>query len=156
MLVEKKHSPYAMKEQTVSTDITRIRDKAQQYPKLVFTSLYHHVTDIDNLRECYKLLDGNKSTGIDRVSKIEYGKNLKENLQDLSNRLKRMGYRPQPKRRVYIPKPGSDKLRPLGNHTCRMNGELMLHVLITAKILPVWVLNPSLDNRFIGFIVCMF
>lgn len=114
MLVEKKHSPYTMKEQTVSTDITRIIDKAQQYPKLVFTSLYHHVTDIDNLRECYKLLDGNKSTGIDRVSKIEYGKNLDANLQDLTNRLKRMGYRPQPKRRVYIPKPGSDKGRPLG------------------------------------------
>jgi RNA-directed DNA polymerase len=114
MLVEKKHRPYTRKERTVSTDITRIRDKAQQDPKLVFTSLYHHITDRDNLRECYKFLDGSKSTGIDRVSKREYGKNLEENLQDLSNRLKRMGYCPQPKRRVYIPKPGSDKRRPLG------------------------------------------
>lgn len=98
----------------MSTDLTRIGDKAQQYPKLVFTSLYHHVTDIDNLRECYKLLDGNKATGIDYVSKVEYGKNLESNLRELSSRLKRMGYRPQPKKRVYIPKPGSDKGRPLG------------------------------------------
>jgi len=98
----------------VSTDLTRIRDKAQQQTKLVFTSLYHHVVDVDNLRECYKLLDGNKATGIDYVSKTEYAKNLERNLQELSSRLKRMGYRPQPKKRVYIPKPGSDKGRPLG------------------------------------------
>ena len=98
----------------MSTDLTRIGDKAQQYPKLVFTSLYHHVTDIDNLRECYKLLNGNKATGIDHVSKVEYGKNLESNLRELSSRLKRMGYRTQPKKRVYIPKPGSEKGRPLG------------------------------------------
>ena len=98
----------------MSTDLTRIRDKAQQQTKLVFISLYHHVTDVDNLRECYKLLDGNKATGIDYVSKTEYAKNLERNLQELSSRLKRMGYRPQPKKRVYIPKPGSDKGRPLG------------------------------------------
>src|ERR671936_1209418 len=35
-------------------------------------------------------------------------------LHDLSARLKRMGYRPQPKRRIYIPKPGSETERPLG------------------------------------------
>jgi len=98
----------------VSTDLTRIRNKAQRYPKLIFTSLYHHVTDIDNLRECYKLLSGNRATGIDHISKVEYGKNLESNLRELSSRLKRMGYRPQPKKRVFIPKPGSDKGRPLG------------------------------------------
>lgn len=103
-----------MKEQAVSTDLTRIGDKAQQYPDLIFTSLYHHVTDIDNLRTCYQSLNGNKSTGIDQVSKREYGRNLEENLQDLSVRLRRMGYRPQPKKRVYIPKLGSGNSRPLG------------------------------------------
>jgi len=103
-----------MKEHAVSTDLTRIGNKAQQYPDLIFTSLYHHVTDIDNLRACYNLLKGNKSTGIDHISKAEYGTNLEENLHDLSVRLKRMGYRPQPKKRVYISKPGSEKGRPLG------------------------------------------
>lgn len=52
--------------------------------------------------------------GIDGVSKEQYGTNLEEKLQDLSERLRRMGYRPQPKRRSYIPKPGSEKGRPLG------------------------------------------
>jgi len=55
-----------------------------------------------------------KATGVDGVNKEEYGKNLEENLQGLSERLKRMGYHPSPSRRSYIPKPGSEKGRPLG------------------------------------------
>ena len=81
---------------------------------MVFTSLYHHIGDVDNLRACYDALDANKATGVDGVTKGEYGKNLEENLRDVSGRLKRMGYRPGPKRRSYIPKPGSEKGRPLG------------------------------------------
>jgi len=80
----------------------------------VFTSLYHHVTDVDNLRACYEALPGDRAAGVDGVSKEQYGENLEGNLQALSDRLKRMGYRPQPKRRSYIPKPGSEKGRPLG------------------------------------------
>ncbi len=98
----------------MSTDLTRIGERARRQPDLVFTSLYHHVTDLDNLRVCYRLLDGNKAVGVDGVTKEQYGENLEENLQALSDRLKRMGYRPQPRRRSYIPKPGSEKGRPLG------------------------------------------
>jgi len=98
----------------VSTNLTRIGDKAKECPELVFTSVYHHITDIDNLRACYLELKSNKAMGVDQVSKREYGANLEENLHDLSARLRRMGYRPQPKRRSYIPKPGSGKGRPLG------------------------------------------
>jgi RNA-directed DNA polymerase len=98
----------------VSTDLTRIRGKARKQPGLVFTSLYHHVTDLDNLRSCYEALDGDKAVGVDGVTKEQYGEDLEENLQCLSDRLKRMGYHPQPRRRSYIPKPGSEKGRPLG------------------------------------------
>ena len=96
------------------TALTQIGEKARKEPKLVFTSLYHHVTEVDNLRECYDSLDGRKAVGVDGVTKEQYGENLEENLQNLSNRLKRMGYKPQPKRRTYVPKPGSEKGRPLG------------------------------------------
>jgi RNA-directed DNA polymerase len=98
----------------VATDLTRIGEKARKEPGLVFTSLYHHIYDVDNLRACYDALDANKATGVDGVTKEEYGRNLEENLRDLSKRLKRMGYRPGPKRRSYIPKSGSEKGRPLG------------------------------------------
>ena len=98
----------------MSTNLTRIGQKARGEPDLVFTSLYHHVVDVDNLRACYDTLKANKATGVDGVTKEEYGKNLVQNLEDLSQRLKDMKYRPQPKRRSYVPKPGSDKGRPLG------------------------------------------
>ena len=98
----------------MATDLTRIGEKARKEPGLVFTSLYHHIYNVDNLRACYDTLDANKATGVDGVTKEEYGRNLEENLRDLSGRLRRMGYRPGPKRRSYIPKPGSEKGRPLG------------------------------------------
>jgi len=98
----------------VETDLTRIGQKARKEPGLVFTNLYHHICDVDNLRACYDTLEAKKATGVDGVTKEEYGKNLEENLRDLSGRLKRMGYRPEPKRRSYIPKSGSEKGRPLG------------------------------------------
>jgi len=98
----------------VATDLTWIGEKARKEPGLVLTSLYHHICDVDNLRACYGALEGRKATGVDGVTKEEYGKNLEGNLRDLSERLKRMGYRPGPKRRSYIPKAGSEKGRPLG------------------------------------------
>jgi group II intron reverse transcriptase/maturase len=98
----------------VSPNLDRISRKARANPDLVFTSLYHHIADIEHLRTCYQLLKGNKAVGIDEVTKSMYAEDLEANLEDLSARLKRMGYRPQPKLRVYIPKPGSEKGRPLG------------------------------------------
>ena len=98
----------------MATDLTRISEKARKEPDLGFTSLYHHIYDVDNLRACYDALEAGKATGVDGVSKKEYGENLEENLRDLSARLWRMGYRPGPKRRSYIPKAGSSKGRPLG------------------------------------------
>ena len=98
----------------MSTELRRIGEKARSDPQLVFTSLYHHVYDGDNLRACFEALPGDRAVGIDGVTKERYGENLEPNLQDLSARLREMSYCPQPKRRSDIPKPGSEKGRPLG------------------------------------------
>ncbi len=98
----------------MATELTWIGEKARKEPRFVFNNLYHHIYDVDNLRACYDTLDAKKATGVDGVTKEEYGENLEGNLRDLSERLRRMGYRPEPKRRSYIPKPGSAKGRPLG------------------------------------------
>jgi RNA-directed DNA polymerase len=98
----------------MSTELKRIGEKARSDPRLVFTSLYHHICDVENLRACFEALPADRAVGIDGVTKEQYGGNLDANLQDLSERLRRMGYRPQAKRRSYIPKPGSVKGRPLG------------------------------------------
>jgi group II intron reverse transcriptase/maturase len=59
-------------------------------------------------------MDGNKATGVDRITKGDYEENLDANLADLVARMKKQAYKPQAVRRVYIPKPGTNKQRPLG------------------------------------------
>ena len=66
------------------------------------------------MQECFAGLRKDAAAGIDEVTKEEYGSNLEANLADLVGRLHKMSYIPQPVRRVYIPKPGSTKQRPLG------------------------------------------
>jgi group II intron reverse transcriptase/maturase len=66
------------------------------------------------LRGCFERLRGDATVGIDRVTKGEYAEELETNLRGLVERLHRMAYIPEPVLRVYIPKPGSAKRRPLG------------------------------------------
>ena len=98
----------------MARDLTRIGEKARAEPKTCFTSIYHLVKEVDLLRACYQQAEKGKAPGVDGVTKQEYGRNLESNLEDLSERLGRMAYRPKPVLRRYIPKPGSRKKRPLG------------------------------------------
>jgi retron-type reverse transcriptase len=72
----------------------------------------HHFT-VDNLRACFRALDGTKAPRVDGVTKAMYAQHLEENLQALYQKLHRMAYRPQPVRRVEIPKEDGT-MRPLG------------------------------------------
>jgi len=47
----------------VGTDLTRIGEKARKERGLVFTSLYHHICDVDNLRACYDALGKGRCSG---------------------------------------------------------------------------------------------
>ena len=97
----------------VETKLLRIAETARMVPNCKFTSLFH-LMDTELLRGCYARLRKDAASGIDGVTKEEYGRNLEINLTLLVERLHRMSYVPQPVRRVYIPKPGSTKQRPLG------------------------------------------
>jgi RNA-directed DNA polymerase len=97
----------------VETKLLRIAAKARKEPKLKFVNLYYLMKG-ELLLECFRRLSENKAAGIDEVTKNEYAENLEANISSLVSRLHRMAYRPRPVRRVYIPKPGSDKRRPLG------------------------------------------
>jgi retron-type reverse transcriptase len=72
----------------------------------------HHYT-VDNLRACFMALEVTKAPGVDGVTKAAYGQNLEENLRALHQKLRQMSYRPQPVRRVEIPKEDG-MIRPLG------------------------------------------
>ncbi len=98
----------------MTRDLTRIGERARLNGKEKFTSIYHYVSDPDHLERCYEELEAKRAPGVDGVSKEEWGRELKRNIGELSERLGRMGYRPQAVKRVYIPKAGSDKKRPLG------------------------------------------
>jgi group II intron reverse transcriptase/maturase len=95
-----------------STKLSSLSVRARGNRRERFTSLVHYLT-VDFLRECFRELKRNKASGVDGVTVEEYGVNLEKNLKDLVERLKSKRYRPQPVRRVYIPKPKGGK-RPLG------------------------------------------
>lgn len=130
----------------MATDLTRIGDKARACPKLVFTSLHHHIADIDNLRDCFRSLDGRKAVGVDGKTKAQYAENLEENLADLSERLARQGYRSQPKRRTYAQKPGSDKQRPLGISTLE---DKIVEEAVKRVLEPLW--EPLFRHASYGY-----
>ena len=100
-------------EDNVETKLKRIAKKANRDPQCKFTSLFH-LMNRDFLWECFWQLKKCKASGIDQITKDKYAENLIKNLDHLVDSLHRMAYIPQAVLRVYIPKAGSSKLRPLG------------------------------------------
>ena len=103
----------SLKRGTLQQALERIRQKAREEREFRFTSLWHHVYDVDRLREAYFSLRRNSAPGIDGQTWRAYGEDLEGNLTNLSERLKRGAYRAKPVRRTYIPK-GEGQLRPIG------------------------------------------
>jgi len=67
----------------------------------------------EGLRESFERQNGKKAPGVDGMRKEQYGEGLEGRLTELSARIRRLGYRPKPVRRTYIPK-GDGRYRPLG------------------------------------------
>ncbi len=99
--------------ESVPTKLQRIAEKASTDKDCQFTSLYH-LMNKELLLECFTQLKGKAASGIDNITKDQYGINLDVNLDNLVERLHKMAYRPQPVLRIYIPKAGSQRKRPLG------------------------------------------
>lgn len=95
-----------------TTGVERLASRARREPPPRYTSLMHHFTG-DNLRACFEALDGTKAPGVEGVTTARYGQHLEANLQALPQQLHRLASRPQPVRRVEIPK-ADGTLRPLG------------------------------------------
>ena len=104
--------PYTEMDNLTQIKLAFISERARAEPKLRFTSLAHLLNE-RFLKECYYSLDRDRASGIDGVSWKEYGKELDENLNNLVSRMKVKRYKPQPAKRVYIPKNEHEK-RPLG------------------------------------------
>jgi RNA-directed DNA polymerase len=96
---------------SVTQALDRIRQTAKEKKKEKFTALLHHI-DPELLEAQFFALKRNAAMGADGVTWRDYEQNLKANLEDLHARVHRGAYRPQPSRRVYIPKADGQR-RPL-------------------------------------------
>ena len=121
--------------------VERIRRAAKLKKRLQFTTLWHHVYNIDHLRKGYFSLKRNASPGVDVETWRHYGENLEENLRDLAGRLKRGAYRAKPVKRAYIPKPDG-RQRPLG--ITALEDKVVQRTTVE-------VLNAIYETDFLGF-----
>lgn len=128
----------------MSTKITRINEIAISQPKAIFTSIYQAI-NYELLMECFEELDGNKATGIDKITKDMYHFNLENNLNSIVDKLKRNGYRPSPARQIEIPK-ANGKMRKLAI----ANFEDKIVQLAIKKIIEaIW--EPKFSDNMYGF-----
>lgn len=95
----------------VSQALDRIRQAARHNKKERFTALLHHVNP-ETLRLAFDALKKDAAPGVDGTTWTDYEVDLERRLEDLHDRVHRGAYRPQPSRRVYIPK-ADGRQRPL-------------------------------------------
>lgn len=91
-------------------ELKGIRYQSRTYARL--ETLMNRVNE-ETIKEEHHRQEKKKASGIDGITKDEYGKELDKNVAALISRMKKFSYKPQPVRRTYIPK-ANGQLRPLG------------------------------------------
>src|SRR6201982_502517 len=79
--------------------LERVRQAAGKDKKLRFTALLHHIYNLETLHMAYFSLKKEAAPGMDGETWRHYGEELENNLQDLSERVKRGAYRAEAVRR---------------------------------------------------------
>jgi RNA-directed DNA polymerase len=103
-------------------------------------SLIDKIITEQTLGTAFLQVAGNEgAAGVDHVTIAMFEEHLEDNLANLSEELRKGTYQPQPIRRHYIPKPGSQEKRPLGIPTVRDR------VVQTALRM---ALEPIFENEF--------
>jgi group II intron reverse transcriptase/maturase len=97
----------------MTTKLAHFTQKARGEPQERFNSLMGLLCDPEGLRASFGRQAKSKAPGVDGMRKADYAAGLEDRIRDLSGRLRRLGYRPKPARRAYIPK-GGGRYRPLG------------------------------------------
>jgi len=111
--VEQRMSRRSSRVYDVTTALDGIRQTARGRRGAKFTTLMHHIYQVERLRQAYLACKRDAAAGVDGQTWTSYGQDLEARLQDLSDRLARGGYRPQPVKRAFFDKADGSK-RPLG------------------------------------------
>lgn len=125
----------------VHSALDRVRKAANKDKSQRFTALLHHVYDVDRLRGAYYAIKRNAVPGVDGETWQHYGEKLEENLQGLSERLRRGAYRAKPVCRSHIPKTDG-RQRPIGL-------PVLEDKIVQRSV--VEVLNAIYEQDFLGF-----
>jgi len=97
---------------TLQSNLARVNEAARRDKSTRFTALLHHV-DVSALERAFRRLKRNAAPGVDGETVASYEQELAHNLERLHAQIHSGRYRPQPVRRVYIPKADGGR-RPLG------------------------------------------
>jgi RNA-directed DNA polymerase len=97
---------------TLPANLARVNEAARKNKSTRFTALLHHV-DVGALERAFRRLKRSAAPGVDGETVASYEQELAHNLQRLHAQVHLGRYRPQPVRRVYIPKADGGQ-RPLG------------------------------------------
>ena len=125
----------------VGTALDGIRQTAHGRRGARFAGLLHHIYAVERLEQAYLAVKRDAAAGVDGQTWQSYAQDLQDNLLDLSDRLARGGYRPQPVKRVYIDKADGSK-RPLG--VPALEDKIVQRASVE-------VLNAIYEQDFLGF-----
>ncbi|MGK5095115.1 group II intron reverse transcriptase/maturase [Deltaproteobacteria bacterium TL4] len=120
--------------------LSRIRAAAKRDPHLQFNNLFHHFSP-ELLQRAYRELNRNAAAGVDEETWKDYGKNLRERIKDLHQRIHKQRYSPQPSLRVWVPK-SDGRQRPIG--ISALEDKIVQQGL-------VWILESIYEEDFLGF-----
>jgi RNA-directed DNA polymerase len=139
--VQQRMSRRSKRAYDMQTALDGIRQTAAGRPGAKFPTLMHHIYQVERLRAAYMACKRDAAAGVDGQTWKGYGEDLERNLLDLSDRLGRGGYRPQPVKRAYIDKADGSK-RPLG--VPALEDKIVQRATVE-------VLNAIYEQDFLGF-----
>ena len=125
----------------VGSALDGIRQTARGRRGAKFAGLLHHIYAVARLEQAYLAVKRDAAAGLEGQTWQSYGQELQRNVLDLSDRLARGGYRPQPVKRVYIDKADGSK-RPLG--VPALEDKIVQRATVE-------VLNAIYEQDFLGF-----